>query len=433
MAQDTGSPIKPTRRGKAKADSAPQNLPRRSTRTRSNRSANTQPEAPDVFDETDPQETPKATRVNSGTKTLSTTSSVYAKAFTSELTLRSPGPSSLSSKSSLSKASSTPSKRSSSPVKRPTQLQDLAGGVSFKDLGGNAHYFGNYVEDIELDEPVMPHQEDNDDSRTKKELLVEFDEVQQIVKRSRQCKAEMEHEAEWNYAVHGRALRLAVGDKSDRVDVRYVPSAAIHPNYLPGFSTDLAASSKMIDFVMFIDDDDGQAPGDQDTLQVSQASPRLANLFPLSTNSVNHTTYNSLRHRPIAVSIETKIFTRAESEACIQLAVWVTSQINRIWELSNEFKKPAVQSILAEMVFPLLWISSAQWNVYLARPLLPASGEKKDLEVVVYGPMVIGDTSTLLRTYQLLRGLRVLERWADTDFRGFWARILETLTTIAAA
>lgn len=247
MAQDTGSPTKPTRRGKAKADNAPQNLPRRSIRTRSNRSTNAQPEAQDVFDETDPQETPKATRANPRIKSLSTATSVYANAFTSELTLRSSGPSSLSSKSSMSKASSSPSKRSSSPVKRPTQLQDLAGGVSFKDLGGNAQYFGNCgrvlykrlrevnsqvhilpaqikpdVEDIELDEPVMSHQEDNDDLRTKKELLAEFDEVQQIVKRSRRCKAELEHEAEWNYAVHGRALRLAVGDKSDRVDVRYV-------------------------------------------------------------------------------------------------------------------------------------------------------------------------------------------------------------------
>ncbi|RMI96041.1 hypothetical protein BHE90_017026 [Fusarium euwallaceae] len=254
MAQDTRSLTKPTRRGKAKADNAPQNLPRRSTRTRSNQSTNTQPEAPDVFDETDPQEKPKATRANSGTRTLSTASSVYAKAFTSEHTVRSPGPSSLSSKSSLSKASSTPSKRSSSPVKRPTQLQDLARGISFKDLGGNAQYFRNYgralyqrlrevnsqvhilptqikpkVENTELDEPVMPHQEDN----------------------------EMEHEAVWNYAVHGRALRLAVGDKSDQVDVRYVPSAAIHPNCLPGFSTGLAVSFKMMDFVMFIDDDDG--------------------------------------------------------------------------------------------------------------------------------------------------------------------------------
>lgn len=68
----------------------------------------------------------------------------------------------------------------------------------------------------------MPHQEENDDPRTKQEPLVEFYEVQQIVKRSRRCKAELEHEAEWNYVVHGRDLRLAVGDRSDRVDVLYV-------------------------------------------------------------------------------------------------------------------------------------------------------------------------------------------------------------------
>ncbi|KAF4998427.1 hypothetical protein FDECE_11801 [Fusarium decemcellulare] len=120
--------------------------------------------------------------------------------------------------------------------------QYLAGGVSFKDLGGNTQFFGDCgrtldnrlqevnpsshsilpaqitqnVERLELDEPVMLHQEDNDDSRTRNELLVQFNQVKQIVKRSRRCKIDMGHEAKWNYAVHGHDLRFAIGDNLPR-------------------------------------------------------------------------------------------------------------------------------------------------------------------------------------------------------------------------
>lgn len=116
--------------------------------------------------------------------------------------------------------------------------------------------------------------------------------------------------------------------------------------------------------------------------------------IPSSEDSINHTSYLGLFRRPIAVSIETKTISRTEEEARIQLAIWISSQINRIhqlssavgfvslahtfiWTIANETLQDA--TVLEDMVFPLLFVQSTTWKAYFARPSRTTRG---DLTVV---------------------------------------------------
>ena len=40
-----------------------------------------------------------------------------------------------------------------------------------------------------------------------------------------------------------------------------------------------------------------------------------------------------------------------------------------------------------------------------------------DIEQVMYGPLYMGDTRTVLGIYKILAVLRLLAVWADTDYR----------------
>lgn len=89
---------------------------------------------------------------------------------------------------------------------------------------------------------------------------------------------------------------------------------------------------------------------------------RLASAPYLTSPSINHTNRLSLQAKPLAISIETKTISRTEEEARVQLGVWIASQIERLKRLCLE-----PSPVLAETVFPLLFVQSAQWTVMFAR------------------------------------------------------------------
>ncbi|KAF2240240.1 hypothetical protein BU26DRAFT_410741, partial [Trematosphaeria pertusa] len=125
----------------------------------------------------------------------------------------------------------------------------------------------------------------------------------------------------------------------------------------------------------------------------------------------------TLRHRPIAVSIETKTISRPEEEARVQLAIWVAAQLERI--TTETLDRNAV---LRRMVFPLLYVQSAQWTVLFARP---SSSPLADRSVTIFPSIILGETSSVLGTYRVLWGLRVLEQWIDTTYRNWWEELLD--------
>lgn len=158
---------------------------------------------------------------------------------------------------------------------------------------------------------------------------------------------------------------------------------------------------------------------------------QISRLIKSSSESINHVSYFALRHRPIAVGVETKTISRPEEEARVQLGIWVAAHIQRIRALARECDldhRDTIDPILSRMVFPLLYINADSWTVFFARPSL--IGDGTSVRTLIYKGLYLGDTSSLVGAYQILRGLERLRTWIDTVFRAWWQEILDRLEGI---
>lgn len=211
----------------------------------------------------------------------------------------------------------------------------------------------------------------------------------------------------------------------------------------------------MVDYAIYLEPNKS-SPNDDISTPLSRSISSLITEFD---QSINHTAYYSLRHRPLAISIETKTETRTTEEAKVQLGIWVAAQIGRIRYLimklpqqnrapspakgnlktaspkkstkkakSQKKKDPASKrsehlgSILSEMVFPLIYVQSEKWEIFFA---LPSSSPLSDTRITIYSSLVLGDSSSVFGTYQILRGLRIIEHWIDTKVRAWWEGLME--------
>jgi len=175
----------------------------------------------------------------------------------------------------------------------------------------------------------------------------------------------------------------------------------------------------------------------------------------MSTDSINHVGYEGLRTRPIAISIETKTESRTVEEAKVQLGVWVAAQVARIESLAAQLaaakkaaeagtgpdqpqaqqstaspsaiRMPDPSDVLSQTVFPLIDIQSDTWSLFFAR-VTPSNAaqpshpgiRKPASNIQVFHSVPLGTTSSTVQTYRLVKSLRVLRNWVDTDFRGWW-------------
>lgn len=234
-------------------------------------------------------------------------------------------------------------------------------------------------------------------------------------------------------------------------------SDELRPSYGAGFK------QKIVDFVIFLE-------------PASLAADVIAECIDFD-ESINHTTHEGLQHRPIAVSIETKTESRPPGEAKEQLGVWIAAQVARIELLLNKTAlesdsappqrspppppapnrtrakraknkfvrvdqqkvpqqrdvrpKPALPppppSLLSDIVFPLIQIQAKEWKLYFARIAPHRSMNPLTLphaHIEIFGELRLGESSSIIGVYQLLKSLRVLKRWIDTEYRTWWDRVL---------
>lgn len=198
-------------------------------------------------------------------------------------------------------------------------------------------------------------------------------------------------------------------------------------------SDGLTSSSKMLDYALFIGDEESDS-------QVHDASPSqndrleqdISKFVREWSDSINHISYVALRHRPIFLGIETKTISRTEEEARVQLGIWVTAHIKRIWSLSSRLsvsEAGELKQAIQEMVFPLIYVQSAKWSLLFARPFFkPDAQGDETLEIVVYHDISLGETSSIDGIYQLLQAFRVLRKWGDVVFRSWWRTILDIVS-----
>lgn len=128
----------------------------------------------------------------------------------------------------------------------------------------------------------------------------------------------------------------------------------------------------------------------------------------LDLPTFNHTMYEPLRNRPIAVSIETKSPTPT-STGIPQLAAWTHAWINRITELHPDTAIPTL---------PLVRVVGHYWTVQWAwREKGMSTG------MTITSAKVLGDTCSLMGVYSILAFLRELSKWIDSVF---WPWVLDT-------
>ncbi|KAJ9634226.1 hypothetical protein H2199_009056 [Coniosporium tulheliwenetii] len=120
------------------------------------------------------------------------------------------------------------------------------------------------------------------------------------------------------------------------------------------------------------------------------------------SQSINQTMYDSLRQRPIAISIETKTPNAPEEQAGVQLGVWVAAHFTRLRGLVDT-QMPTL---------PLLFVTGHDWHILFA-----ASRTAGILDL--YGKLRIGDTSSLLGINKLISALRRLAQWVTISFKGW--------------
>lgn len=118
-------------------------------------------------------------------------------------------------------------------------------------------------------------------------------------------------------------------------------TAEIWPSYLvPALASGDLVASKMVDYAIYLSPEHAG---------IKQSVHSLLQRQPLGLQSVNQTQYDSLRHRPIAISIETKTpDAEEEEEAKVQLIMWAAAQLRRL-RLLNPAAEP--------LVLPLVYVS----------------------------------------------------------------------------
>ena len=92
---------------------------------------------------------------------------------------------------------------------------------------------------------------------------------------------------------------------------------------------------KKVDFVLHLDPEafsSGAAHGNAEQLMAGEAAKRIneLRLRDMPLGSINHTDYEALNGRPIAVSIETKRAGVSDVEAGLQIGMWLAAQWNML-------------------------------------------------------------------------------------------------------
>lgn len=116
----------------------------------------------------------------------------------------------------------------------------------------------------------------------------------------------------------------------------------------------------MVDYGIVLNDTPKHKLQRDETLQ-----QRLLRHPELATPSINHTNRHGIRNNPIAISIETKTISRTEEEARVQLAIWISAQIQRIRFILDQGDSDT--DLLTRMAFPLLFVQSSRWTIMFAR------------------------------------------------------------------
>ncbi|KAI0552218.1 hypothetical protein F4679DRAFT_581906 [Xylaria curta] len=157
--------------------------------------------------------------------------------------------------------------------------------------------------DVERLDTLMDHNFDNDYYLTKIAALGELRRLREVIRNALNCDEESESEPAWNAFVHWNIFKIALAKPAGKtVKPFLVTTAAIAPGLCPKTNIldgdgDGKVVPKMVDFCLTIE------PNDLEQVQL------ICSRQPCGRDTINQSTYPPLRHRPIAIAVDTKVET----------------------------------------------------------------------------------------------------------------------------
>lgn len=216
---------------------------------------------------------------------------------------------------------------------------------------------------------------------------LEFNSVRKIVRHTVESSHENVSEASWNSRVHEYVLDTALEPFNEVVSHWDVTRAPITQSCLPRHTSGLSLQGKMVDFCICL--------GSRETIQAVQRRLKLAD-----APFINHTKYQPLLYRPVAISIETKTYNSSDEGAKTQLSVWVAGHFARLRTLA----RIPDDAIAVGVTLPVLLVRGGEWSVWFARD----NGDGIDLMET----LSVGNTSSIFGCYKVIALLRHLAVWA---------------------
>ncbi|KAL6912489.1 hypothetical protein FSST1_010249 [Fusarium sambucinum] len=251
------------------------------------------------------------------------------------------------------------------------------------------------------------------DQKIKNEHRIILDILEEAAEASRLAKGE----SAWNAQVHYPLLKLAFSDfpslrpetiTNAQIVKDFRPRSNSIPNSSASSSSLLSDSSqwtepvsssahKMVDFALALIPD-------------AELQTKI-DLFLRTQHheTINQTTYPALANRPAPLFIETKTTSGSGSRSQVQLGIWAASWFQRL---------RAAGSAKEAIPIPLVQVYGNIWHVIFAF-------NENDKVTLVDHTFRIGDTASIVGMYQLMAALRVVGKWADTEFRTWVAEFLE--------
>ena len=153
--------------------------------------------------------------------------------------------------------------------------------------------------------------------------------------------------------------------------------------------------------------------------RIQKAFLQLQPLAPTTTKSWNHTTMNSVRQTPIAVSIETKAPDKSWTDGKPQLAIWTSALLKRLKKLvSNE----AAAANLRIPAMPLVIVQGHDWHLLIISHQVSPEGEEG---TIIWQKIDIGNTRNCFDTYKIIGILHLVCRWAEMTWRPWFCSLLD--------
>ncbi|KAJ8131037.1 hypothetical protein O1611_g2593 [Lasiodiplodia mahajangana] len=256
------------------------------------------------------------------------------------------------------------------------------------------------------------------------------------------------HDQAWNHLVHTPLLELVFGPEGGLSQPRHDPTVRMEPISFGEITRDsvpklnsrlfetgsdhgsvLAWSVPESTAEQSVDDDEtsvvpaGKAIDYVLVLEIADTAPLCQTISDLildisfhndTAPYVNQIDYSPISHSPIAVSIETQSGF-STGDPLLHLGIWIASWHKRMIDLRtwmflrkglvtdvSEIQHPKLVSV------PLIAAIGHEWEMYFACD----TGDS----IIIRGPVQLGSTSTILRTFALLASLKAVKKWILNTF-----------------